>query len=88
MQCVPEHSVLSGLVNPEVTVLHSHQRQWPQVFLYLFLHLSLSMLHFLTLPQQSIALYNQETTNIIKGSDNCNSWSTSKVIFPSYSASY
>lgn len=65
-------SVLRGLINPEITVLHSQKHQWLYVFVYLFSHFSLSMFHLLQLPQQSTALFNQEMTTIIKESNNCN----------------
>lgn len=51
-------------------MLHSQQWQWPYMFLYLVSYFSLSMFHLLRLCQQSIALYNQEMTSVMKESNN------------------
>lgn len=70
-QYVFEHFALRGFIS-EITVFYSQCCQWPYMFLYLISHFSLSMIHLLRLPQQTMTPYNQEMTNIIKGHDNCN----------------
>lgn len=66
-----EHSVLQGQLTHKSLCFTANSCQWPYVFLYLVLYFSLSVFHLLRLSQQSIALYNQEMTSAMKGSNNC-----------------